>query len=227
MGAAARPSRRLKLGWKNKAAAFRLFDALPGGGTLYYLTQRFVTRTIPRDLAEHGGWQFAHARAFREHFTGPIATARLFEFGAGWDLHSSLVQWCYGVDAQVVVDITRLARAELVNHAIAHLRAHPPPGAVRAPEHSVDDPVEESLRRLYGITYLAPADARRTGLDAGSADLICTTSVLEHIPADALAEILREAAEDPEIAQTAPHTTPVRRLDEAGAAKRPVIRQAL
>jgi glycine dehydrogenase subunit 2 len=45
--------------------------------------------------------------------------------------------------------------------------------------------------------------------------------------AEALAEILREAAEDPEIARTAPHTTPVRRLDEVGAAKRPVIRQAL
>jgi glycine dehydrogenase subunit 2 len=45
--------------------------------------------------------------------------------------------------------------------------------------------------------------------------------------ADAIAEILREAREDPSIAQTAPHTTPVRRLDEAGAAKRPVIRQPL
>jgi glycine dehydrogenase subunit 2 len=44
---------------------------------------------------------------------------------------------------------------------------------------------------------------------------------------DALAEILREAAEDPEIARNAPYTTPVRRLDEAGAAKRPVIRQPL
>ncbi len=43
--------------------------------------------------------------------------------------------------------------------------------------------------------------------------------------ADSIAEILREAKDDPEIARTAPHTTPVRRLDEAGAAKRPVIRQ--
>jgi len=45
--------------------------------------------------------------------------------------------------------------------------------------------------------------------------------------ADAVAEILREAAEDPEVARNAPYTTPVRRLDEAGAAKRPIIRQAL
>jgi glycine dehydrogenase subunit 2 len=45
--------------------------------------------------------------------------------------------------------------------------------------------------------------------------------------AEVVAEILREAKEDPEIARTAPHTTPVRRLDEAGAARRPVVRQPL
>ena len=45
--------------------------------------------------------------------------------------------------------------------------------------------------------------------------------------ADAVAEILREAREDPEIARNAPYTTPVRRLDEAAAAKRPVIRETL
>src|SRR5690349_14541568 len=45
--------------------------------------------------------------------------------------------------------------------------------------------------------------------------------------AEAVAAILAEAAEDPEIARTAPHTTPVRRLDEAGAARHPVIRQPL
>jgi glycine dehydrogenase subunit 2 len=45
--------------------------------------------------------------------------------------------------------------------------------------------------------------------------------------AEAIAAILREAQEDPSIAREAPHTTPVRRLDEAGAAKRPVIRQPL
>ena len=45
--------------------------------------------------------------------------------------------------------------------------------------------------------------------------------------AEAIGEILAEAAEDPETARNAPYTTPVRRLDEAGAAKRPIIRQPL
>ena len=45
--------------------------------------------------------------------------------------------------------------------------------------------------------------------------------------AEAIAAILAEAGEDPEIALQAPYTTPVRRLDEVGAAKHPVIREAL
>ncbi len=44
---------------------------------------------------------------------------------------------------------------------------------------------------------------------------------------DAIVSIVREAAEDPEVARNAPYTTPVRRLDEAGAAKRPRVRQPL
>jgi len=38
-------------------------------------------------------------------------------------------------------------------------------------------------------------------------------------------ELLAEAEGDPEIARNAPYTAPVRRLDEAGAARRPVVRQ--
>jgi glycine dehydrogenase subunit 2 len=45
--------------------------------------------------------------------------------------------------------------------------------------------------------------------------------------ARAIEEILAEAERDPEIARNAPYTTPVRRLDEATASRRPVVRQRL
>jgi glycine dehydrogenase subunit 2 len=45
--------------------------------------------------------------------------------------------------------------------------------------------------------------------------------------ADAIAAILKEAAHDPAIAQAAPYSTPVRRLDEVAAAKHPVIREVI
>jgi len=53
-----------------------------------------------------------------------------------------------------------------------------------------------------------------------------TRETLDHF-ASTVAEILREAREDPEVARAAPYTTPVRRLDEAGAVRRPVVRQPL
>jgi glycine dehydrogenase subunit 2 len=46
---------------------------------------------------------------------------------------------------------------------------------------------------------------------------------LDHFT-DVVRSILKEAEEDPEVARNAPYDTPVRRLDEAGAAKRPVVR---
>jgi glycine dehydrogenase subunit 2 len=50
-----------------------------------------------------------------------------------------------------------------------------------------------------------------------------TKERLDHF-ADAIRAILAEAREDPEVARGAPYTTPVRRLDEAAAAKHPVVR---
>jgi len=43
--------------------------------------------------------------------------------------------------------------------------------------------------------------------------------------AEAIDSILAEAEEDPAILTEAPFTTPVRRLDEAAASRKPVIRQ--
>jgi glycine dehydrogenase subunit 2 len=45
--------------------------------------------------------------------------------------------------------------------------------------------------------------------------------------AEAVEEILAEAEDAPEVSQSAPYTTPVRRLDEVAATRRPVVRQPL
>ena len=54
------------------------------------------------------------------------------------------------------------------------------------------------------------------------------TEAKEHLDAfaEAIEKILEEAESDPAIAQSAPYTTPVRRLDEVGATRNPRIRQA-
>jgi SAM-dependent methyltransferase len=51
----------------------------------------------------------------------------------------------------------------------------------------------EELEERFGITYLAPRDARGTGLPAESVDFVSSTDTCEHIPEADLAEIFRES----------------------------------
>jgi glycine dehydrogenase subunit 2 len=45
--------------------------------------------------------------------------------------------------------------------------------------------------------------------------------------AEAIEQILTEAETDPELAKNAPYSTPVRRLDEVRATRKPVVRQVM
>jgi len=182
--------------WRLKALAFRVLEHLPMQRTAYSLLQRYVTRSYPRALSptrESSASQQHHVRAFRERF-GPLDEARLFEFGAGWDLYGNLVFWTLGINHQTVMDLSRWVRPAFVNGAIRHLQQDPPEGALRRPAGLLpeDANFDRSLERTYGIRYLAPGDARDTRLPAGSIDLVATTSTLEHVPPTDLRAILRE-----------------------------------
>lgn len=187
--------RRFKIDWKLKAAAFNFLSIAPFGETLYYLLQRYVTKTIPRQLApteETGAAQITHARKFLLRGIHLDETT-LFEFGAGWDLYSNIILYCFGANRQITVDIRRWVKAEAVNAVIKHLQVDPPRGSVRRPPGCIRQPyLEQDLREIYGIIYRAPLDATALDFADDSVDLITTTSVLEHIPDETLQGIMHE-----------------------------------
>lgn len=188
---------RFRIGWRAKAFAYATLDAMPFGSFLYRQLQRHVTGTIPRQLAPTAGTSRDYLKgleAIRAHYHAPIAGARFLEFGAGWDLYANLVLWCYGVNDQFAFDLRRLASPDQINHVIRHLKADPPPNAVRVPARTLAESASfgSELREVYGISYVAPVDAGNTGLPDGSVDIITTTSVLEHVPFDQLRPILAE-----------------------------------
>jgi len=76
-------------------------------------------------------------------------------------------------------------------------------------------------------TFLERADWRHPYGPTSTIDALDDHPVVHVAFADAVAAILREAAEDPEIALGAPYSTPVRRLDEVAAAKSPIIREVI
>jgi SAM-dependent methyltransferase len=179
--------------WLAKAALQRSLGALPQGEQLNYVFQRRVLRSLPAgDAAVRQKLARArlHVDAYREHGPGtPLEDACFYEFGAGWDLAIPLAYAMLGVGRQVLVDIRPSARVELVNDSIASLE--------RARDESLrplGGPISQlgELETRFGIRYLAPCDARDTGLPEGSVDFVSSTDTCEHIPGDDLALIFRE-----------------------------------
>jgi SAM-dependent methyltransferase len=138
-----------------------------------------------------------HLDALHRHSATNIEHASFFEFGAGFELGIPLSFQVLGVSSQVVVDIRRLLRIELVNETIRKLKrinGESYPG--RSPEAFLDadrsDRWVDLLQQRYGIRYMAPCDARSTGLEQASIDFVTSTNTLEHIPEVDIRLILRE-----------------------------------
>ena len=186
--------------WLAKAALQRGLGLLPQGERLNYAFQRHVAHSLPASESVFRR-KFArarqHLRAFEEHGPGVQAgEAAFYEFGAGWDLNIALSYAALGVGRQVLVDIRPSVRLELVNHSLRtferlwdELEAE----AGRALQ-PLGGPVRSTgeLEERFGIDYLAPRDARATGLRGESLDFVSSTDTCEHIPADDLGRIFRE-----------------------------------
>ena len=186
--------------WLAKAALQRGLGFLPQGERLNYLFQRHVTRSLPADesvFRRKFARALQHLRAYEEHGSGtPPADAVFYEFGAGWDLAIQLSYAALGVGRQVLVDIRPSARAELVNDSLAAferlwVELEGEAGRELRQLGGAVHTVAELEERL-GIAYLAPRDARATGLAGESVDFASSTDVCEHVPPDDLAAIFRE-----------------------------------
>jgi SAM-dependent methyltransferase len=186
--------------WVAKAALQRGLGVLPQGERLNYVFQRHVLRSLPAgDAALRRKFSRAlqHLGVFREHGPGvPPGEATFYEFGAGWDLAIPLAYALLGVGEQVLVDIRPSARLELVNDSLASFeRLRPELEAEAGPQlRPLGEPLSSisELEPRFGIRYLAPCDARSTGLADDSVDFASSTDTCEHIPEDELAAIFRE-----------------------------------
>jgi hypothetical protein len=163
--------RKFKMGWREKARAFRFFDAVPLGHRMYYFAQKNITGALPRPLhptSLTASRFLDHLAVAKRHDKHPLSELTVFEFGAGWDLYSNITMWCYGVKSQIVYDRSFWARPDQINIVIQHLRKDPPEGACRLPTQLLDrSDFKRSLEELYGIRYNAPADASHTDLPDG------------------------------------------------------------
>lgn len=178
----------------------KVFSVIPGGSQLHYWTQRNISRSLPIN-AEEFDREFttakSHLEALASYGKKAVGEAQFYEFGAGWDLATALSFFVLGVRRQIVVDLFRLARVELINETLNKLRrlaenGRTPTPPIRALPERRDDSWVKALEEWYGIKYLAPCDARSNGLAAQSVDYVTSTNTLEHIPQADVRSILRE-----------------------------------
>lgn len=187
--------------WLAKAAVQGGLSLVPGGRRANYFMQRNVSKRLPRrdaDFDFHAATAARHLAALERVRPGAERAAlRCYEFGAGWDLIGPIAMWALGVEHQTLVDIEPNVKLELVNDTIPRFAKHLArlEQALQAPLRAPDPTPMASLGELaprFGITYLAPQDARELPLPAGSVDFVSSTFTLEHIPPGDIAAILRE-----------------------------------
>lgn len=170
--------------WKLKAAAFKALDLVPFGTQAHFLSQRYLTRTWPRPhhwLTPYVGVAATVLDAFRHHGPGDASSATFLEIGAGRDLAAPIALRLMGAGRVIAVDIQRIAKLDLINHA----------AAVIASELGKLAPVFSSWAELeaFGILYSAPHDLVRRP-PSEPIDAFISNEVLEHIPPAALQEVL-------------------------------------
>jgi len=162
--------------WRLKALAFRALD-LPGGDAAHYLLQRHVTGAWPRPARLLEALA-ARAKSVIDSYGVHIGGIPhgVLEIGAGRDLAVPLALRQLGVQDVTAVDVNRLARLELVQHAADRLLDNQPSFRSWADVES------------FGVRYLAP---HRVTAEDGPVDCSCSNEVLEHVPPDELVVLLR------------------------------------
>jgi SAM-dependent methyltransferase len=172
--------------WRLKCLTFHVLGAFPGGARIHRALQRHVTG---RYLLNIPSGSLGVHRNHVANYQRLGHAGRALEFGAGPHLLTALMLSAAGAREIFAIDIERLATPERVNHVIRRLRELQVTGDWIEVRNLDDD-----LLQKYRIRYLAPGDARSTGLEDGSIDFFYSTSTLEHISEPDIAAILRECA---------------------------------
>jgi hypothetical protein len=182
--------------WQLKAGVQGAISLLPWRSRLNHLLQERLTgnvRLTPRRFEA----KVAQAeRHLRHHAAAkpdsPIPRSAL-ELGTGWHPIVPIALALGGVERVVSFDIDPLTTGDHVREALGLFasRHENDPAARRRLDECLQGRDARSMLAPLGIE-LEVADARRTGLAAGSVDFFVSNNTLEHIPADTLRALMAE-----------------------------------
>lgn len=190
------------MSWKLKAYALALLSRIPAGRTLYHQLQSLSgtnTLNLRRDLN----------RAFElidliHQVDGRVEGADCLEVGTGWRPFVPFVLALGGAKRVLTLDVNPWLSNSYAVETWESLELMLPEIAAycRLPEHEVWDRYRSvpkgarTVREIFtplSIEYIYPGDARATGLDGDSVDVVLSSNVLEHIPREIQQQIHSES----------------------------------
>ena len=193
------------MNWRIKGVVQKTLSVLPGGTRVNDLLQRTVggLRHLDANIAAKVNYDWA---VLVGHMTGLGRNPRglrYLEIGTGWYPTSPACHALAGAGSCVTYDVDRHLDPRLTFQMLDILRQHLPAiaRAAQRPLPEVEAEYErlrraqslEEFLRAARIEYHAPADACATGLPDDSVDVVFSNSVLEHVPGEVIARLMRES----------------------------------
>jgi SAM-dependent methyltransferase len=189
--------------WKVKGFVQKVLGALPGGE---HINDRLQLAGGLRNFGENIAAKVADWKQTCQYLSDvrfQIPGATIVEVGTGW---YPVLPICFsfaGAHSIKTYDIHRHLNAKWTARALSCLEPHIDaiasfcpggPAEVRKKyQQLLHTPDIDDILQLTKIEYHAPGDARQTGLPPNSVDLVYSNSVFEHVPKQAIFEILRES----------------------------------
>ncbi|HEX8131699.1 MAG TPA: methyltransferase domain-containing protein [Pyrinomonadaceae bacterium] len=195
------------MNWQRKARIQNLIAALPLSNALYYAMQRSVGslragRTNPLEYFDAARRTIHWIRTTGRDIDG----MRFLEVGTGRNVNLPTALWLCGAGEVTTVDLNSYLSSALVFESNEYVRRHEREVLQAFGAEAERAQFRErlaallnfkgdlaALLRMMNVRYLPRADAAQLPLADKSIDAHVSFAVFEHIPANVLARILREA----------------------------------
>lgn len=172
---------------------------LPYAENLNFILQKYVTKSLPIPFDEFKqkiNTVKTHFDNLKKFGSKPISDSCYYEIGAGYDMVIPISLSLLGFKNLICIDVRKLTFIELLNDSLDKIKL------LNDPEIKLSESQNkifftknnwlEVFQSEFNIRYIAPSDARETGMKENSIDYSVTNAVLEHIPADIIYDIMKE-----------------------------------
>lgn len=189
------------MNFKYKAYIQKFFSIIPYGERINYFFQKYITHSLPisdSDFSEKIETVKLHFNNFSKYSGDKDPhSCKYYEFGSGYDMVIPIGISMLGFGNLTCIDIRELVFPDLINDSINRLyRFKDKFGEnvnVLKNVPQVDrNNFREILKEYFNINYIAPLDAKKTGIESNSVDFILSNATMEHIPPDDLPGIMNE-----------------------------------